>query len=114
VCRSSAYEMLRLTPTYDGHRGGHRPPSTTYSPCWQRPQRPVVVNTIASARTRVGLRVEAELDTGIYPLGVSVSRTHPDTLPIQRHYRGQKKPWMTPVLKLRVSPVWQSRNEMRA
>jgi hypothetical protein len=30
----------------------------------------VVVKTVASTRTRTGLRVAAQLDTGTYPLGV--------------------------------------------
>jgi hypothetical protein len=33
----------------------------------------VVVKTIAATRTRTGLQVQARLDTGSYPLGVSVS-----------------------------------------
>jgi Rhodopirellula transposase DDE domain len=45
----------------------------------------VVVKTIASTRTRAGLRVEAELDTGAYPTGVSVTKAHLDALPIERH-----------------------------
>jgi Rhodopirellula transposase DDE domain len=45
----------------------------------------VVVQTIASTRTRTGLRVEAELDTGAYPLGVSVSAARMQALPIQPH-----------------------------
>ena len=45
----------------------------------------VVVNTIASTRTSAGLRVEAELDTGDYPLGISVSKAHLNALPIMRH-----------------------------
>ncbi|MFK0297395.1 ISAzo13 family transposase [Streptomyces sp. NPDC090442] len=45
----------------------------------------VVVNTIASTRTRTGLRVEAALDTGTYPLGISVSREHVRSLPIEVH-----------------------------
>ena len=32
----------------------------------------VVVNTIAATTTRTGLRVHAELDTGLYPLGVTI------------------------------------------
>ncbi|TDE17823.1 hypothetical protein E1289_35895 [Actinomadura sp. 6K520] len=47
----------------------------------------VVVNTIASTRTRTGLRVEAELDTGSYPTGVAVSKAHLQSLPIERHDR---------------------------
>ena len=34
----------------------------------------VVVATIASTRTRTGLQVHAELDTGSYPLGIAVTR----------------------------------------
>jgi Rhodopirellula transposase DDE domain len=34
----------------------------------------VVVNTIAATRTHTGLRVHAELDTGSYPVGRSVSK----------------------------------------
>ncbi|GAB3976685.1 hypothetical protein GCM10029978_066730 [Actinoallomurus acanthiterrae] len=45
----------------------------------------VVVNSIASTQTRTGLRVEAELDTGTYPTGVTVSKAHLDGLPIERH-----------------------------
>jgi transposase len=45
----------------------------------------VVVATIASTRTRTGLRVEAELDTGSYPLGLSVTREQFRALPITAH-----------------------------
>jgi transposase len=45
----------------------------------------VVVKTIVSTRTSSGLQVEAALDTGTYPTGVSVTRAHLDALPIQRH-----------------------------
>jgi hypothetical protein len=45
----------------------------------------VVVNTIAATRTRTGLRVEAELDTRAYPLGVSVSAERMSALPITPH-----------------------------
>src|SRR5947207_1649104 len=45
----------------------------------------VVVATIASTRTRTGLCVEAELDTGSYPLGLSVTRERVRALPIQPH-----------------------------
>ena len=45
----------------------------------------VVVNTIAATRTRTGLHVEAELDPGTYPLGVSVSAERMSTLPIAAH-----------------------------
>jgi transposase len=45
----------------------------------------VVVNTIASTKTRTGLRVEAELDTASYPLGVTVSKARFAELPIHAH-----------------------------
>ncbi len=45
----------------------------------------VVVKTIASTRTRTGLRVAAELDTGTYPLGISVSKEHMQALPLAPH-----------------------------
>jgi transposase len=45
----------------------------------------VVVQTIASTRTSTGLRVAAELDTGIYPLGVSVSKADMQALPLAPH-----------------------------
>ena len=44
-----------------------------------------VVNTIASTRTRTGLRVGAELDTSAYPTGVAVSKAQLEALPIHRH-----------------------------
>jgi hypothetical protein len=47
----------------------------------------VVVATIASTRTRTGLRVEAALDTGSYPLGVAVSAGELRRLPITAHAR---------------------------
>jgi hypothetical protein len=45
----------------------------------------VVVATIASTRTRTGLRVHAELDTGAYPLGVAVTSQQLQSLPIKAH-----------------------------
>lgn len=45
----------------------------------------VVVETIASTRTRTGLRVEAALDTGDYPTGVAISKERFDALPLERH-----------------------------
>ncbi len=45
----------------------------------------VVVATIAATRTRTGLAVHAELDTGAYPIGVAVSRAQLRSLPIQAH-----------------------------
>ncbi|MEV0696224.1 ISAzo13 family transposase [Streptomyces sp. NPDC050388] len=45
----------------------------------------VVIKTIKATRTRSGLRVEAELDTRAYPIGVTVSKEYLDSLPIQPH-----------------------------
>ncbi|MFF1917221.1 hypothetical protein ACFVYE_37855 [Streptomyces sp. NPDC058239] len=45
----------------------------------------VVVNAIAATRTRSGLRVEAELDTCRYPLGISISKAQLKSLPIEYH-----------------------------
>src|SRR5215211_5207868 len=45
----------------------------------------VVLATIASTRTRTGLQVHAELDTGAYPLGVAVSAGELRRLPITAH-----------------------------
>jgi transposase/DNA-binding transcriptional regulator YdaS (Cro superfamily) len=45
----------------------------------------VVVATIASTRTRTGLRVQAELDTASYPIGIAVTREQLQTLPIEPH-----------------------------
>src|SRR5919112_1577164 len=47
----------------------------------------VVVATIASTRTRTGLRVAAALDTGSYPLGIAVSTQQLESLPIRAHSR---------------------------
>jgi transposase len=47
----------------------------------------VVVATIASTRTRTGLQVHAELDTGSYPLGIAVTRQQLAALPIAAHTR---------------------------
>ncbi|GGT07066.1 hypothetical protein GCM10010254_29500 [Streptomyces chromofuscus] len=45
----------------------------------------VVVNAIAATRTRSGLRVEAQLDTRRYPLGISISKAQLKILPIEYH-----------------------------
>jgi hypothetical protein len=45
----------------------------------------VIVNSIAATTTRTGLRVVAELDTGIYPAGVKVPDRQMDALPLDRH-----------------------------
>ena len=47
----------------------------------------VVVATIASTRTRTGLQVHAELDTGAYPLGIAVTSQQLESLPIRAHSR---------------------------
>jgi transposase len=47
----------------------------------------VVVCAIASTRTRTGLRVDASLDPGNYPVGQAVSRDHFRSLPIHPHER---------------------------
>jgi hypothetical protein len=47
----------------------------------------VVVATIASTRTRTGLQVHAELDTGAYPLGIAVTSQQLQSLPIHAHPR---------------------------
>jgi transposase len=47
----------------------------------------VVVATIASTRTRTGLQVHAELDTGAYPLGIAVTSQQLQSLPIHTHPR---------------------------
>jgi Rhodopirellula transposase DDE domain len=45
----------------------------------------VAVNTIAATTTRAGLRVHAQLDTGLYPTGVKISDTVMAALPLARH-----------------------------
>jgi hypothetical protein len=45
----------------------------------------VVVQTIAATRTSSGLRVEAALDTGDYPIGVAISKERMAALPLERH-----------------------------
>ncbi len=45
----------------------------------------VIVELIGATRTRSGLRVQAELDRGAYPLGVKVSDKELAAVPITRH-----------------------------
>src|SRR3954468_6419926 len=45
----------------------------------------VLIAAIASTRTRTGLQVEAELDTGSYPLGLAVTTEQLRALPITAH-----------------------------
>ena len=46
----------------------------------------IIVNSIAAATTATGLRVHAELDTGAYPAGITVSDAQMDALPLVTHY----------------------------
>lgn len=45
----------------------------------------VIINLIASTRTKTGLRVRAELDTGKYPLGVEVPEEDLVTIRLRKH-----------------------------
>jgi len=45
----------------------------------------VIINTIATTTTRTGLRVHAQLDTEIYPIGVKISDQQLAGIPITRH-----------------------------
>jgi Rhodopirellula transposase DDE domain len=45
----------------------------------------VIVELIGATRTRSGLRVQAELDQGNYPLGVKVSDPELAAVPLRRH-----------------------------
>ncbi len=45
----------------------------------------VIVQTIAATTTATGLRVHAELDTGLYPAGVKISDQEMAALPLTRH-----------------------------
>ena len=66
----------------------------------------VVVATIASTRTRTGLRVAAELDTGSYPLGVAVPAGELRRLPITAHTRhGAWKYTIAPIGAAECGPV---------
>ena len=46
----------------------------------------IIVNSIAATTSRTGLAVRAELDTGAYPAGVTVSDAQMDALPAVAHY----------------------------
>jgi Rhodopirellula transposase DDE domain len=46
----------------------------------------IIVNSIAATTTAAGLAVHAELDTGTYPTGTSVSKAELDALPAVAHY----------------------------
>ena len=43
------------------------------------------MQSIAATTTRTGLRVHAELDTGLYPLGVKISDDQLAALPLTTH-----------------------------
>jgi hypothetical protein len=45
----------------------------------------VIINTIAATTARTGLRVHAQLDTGLYPTGVKISDEQLARVPITRH-----------------------------
>jgi hypothetical protein len=45
----------------------------------------VIVELIGATTTRTGLRVQAALDQGTYPLGVKVSNAELAAVPITRH-----------------------------
>jgi DNA-binding phage protein len=45
----------------------------------------VIVNLIGATTNKRGLRVQAHLDTGSYPLGVKVTKAEVDALPLTRH-----------------------------
>jgi transposase len=45
----------------------------------------IIVNSIAAATAGTGLRVHAELDTGTYPTGATISKAEMDALPLGRH-----------------------------
>ncbi|WP_285786433.1 ISAzo13 family transposase, partial [Microbispora sp. NBRC 16548] len=76
----------------------------------------VVVNSIAATRTRAGLRVQAELDTGDYPIGVSVSTERMNALPITPHaQRGSWNYTIAPATDQQATAVQAGdRNQIRA
>jgi transposase len=75
----------------------------------------VVVATIASTRTRTGLRVHAELDSGSYPTGIAVSREQLRRLPVQAHpVHGAWNYTILPTADTGSGPVIALRTEDRA
>src|SRR4051794_24820567 len=75
----------------------------------------VVVATIAATRTRTGMRVQAELDTGDYPLGIAVTSQQLQSLPIHAHPRhGQWNYTIAPTGGQDVPIDDQERNRVRA
>ncbi|WP_405098342.1 ISAzo13 family transposase [Micromonospora sp. NBC_01412] len=72
----------------------------------------VVVNTIAATRTATGLQVGAELDTGAYPTGLSISKQRMNALPIRPHqHRGA---WNYTIVPALPAPDEQSTSASRA
>ena len=47
----------------------------------------VIIELIAATTTKTGLRVQADLDTGHYPLGQTVTDAELEAIPLQRHAR---------------------------
>jgi hypothetical protein len=45
----------------------------------------VVVNLIGATTNKGGLKVQAHLDTGSYPLGVKITKAEVASLPLTRH-----------------------------
>ncbi|WP_280410439.1 ISAzo13 family transposase [Nocardia asiatica] len=75
----------------------------------------VVVNSIAATRTRSGLRVHAELDTGTYPTGISISREQARSLPITPHpQRGTWNYTIAPTGRQDTVTTTEGRNAARA
>ena len=44
----------------------------------------VIVNLIAATTTRTGLKIEAELDTNVYPTGIQVTDAELEKIQIER------------------------------
>jgi hypothetical protein len=72
----------------------------------------VVVATIASTRTQTGLRVEAALDTGSYPLGVAVPIGELRRLPITAH--AERGAWNYTIAPTSASGIGPVRADERA
>ena len=52
---------------------------------WAAEASPWIVELIGATATRTGLRVQAELDRGVYPLGVKVSDAALAAVPLTQH-----------------------------
>ena len=65
----------------------------------------VVVQTIAATTTRTGLRVNASLDTGDYPIGIAITAAQLQALPITAHsWHGAWNYTITPPIPGTVPP----------